>query len=220
MQNDKKYLLLFDIFDAQCRRLFDLSTLLILASSSPRRQELIRQLGLPVEVIASSADEQVEPDLSPAEIVETLSLRKAMSVCRNLQHGRPTQGIVIGSDTIVVKNGKVIGKPRDEQEALSFLQELQGDTHQVFSGVACIDTFTGRQAVSHSVTRVKMKALSKQQMERYVQSGEPLDKAGAYGIQGLGATIVERIEGDYFTVVGLPLALLSDMLSEFGVTVL
>lgn len=192
---------------------------IILASTSPRRQELIGQLGLPFEIMASHADEQVAPHLSPSEIVETLSLRKAGAVYEQLR-GSGKQGIVVGSDTIVVFDNRVLGKPQDEREAFAMLHELQGRTHQVFTGVACIDAATGREAVAHRMTRVTMKALTRRQIERYIQTGEPMDKAGSYGIQGLGATIVEKIDGDYFTVVGLPLALLSDMLSQFGVEVL
>jgi septum formation protein len=192
---------------------------LILASSSPRRQELIRSLGLPFKIIVSDADEHTAPTMTPAEIVETLSMRKAQAVFDRLK-GREKEGIIIGSDTIVVFEGKVLGKPEDEQDAFQMLHTLQGKTHQVYSGVACIDAVTGKHIVNHRMTSVTMKALSEQQIKRYINTGEPKDKAGSYGIQGLGATIVEKIAGDYFNVVGLPLSLLSDVLSEFGVEVI
>lgn len=192
---------------------------LILASSSPRRQELIRSLGLPYSVQASEADETVPSDWEPSRIVETLSLRKAEAVYRQLK--KPAPGtIVIGSDTIVVLDGQVLGKPRDEEDAKRMLGELQGRTHQVFSGVACVDAESGRRVVRSRMTNVHMHALTSKQIERYVATGEPMDKAGAYAIQGLGATIIDSIEGDYFTVVGLPLSLLSQMLREWGIDVL
>jgi septum formation protein len=192
---------------------------LILASSSPRRQELIRSLRLPYEVISSDTDESVDEKLSPAEIVETLSLRKAQVVCEQIASSGK-KGIVIGSDTIVVFQGQVLGKPADKQDSFRMLSSLQGNTHQVFSGVACIDSQTGLSKVSHRVTNVTMKSLTDKQIHNYIATGEPQDKAGSYGIQGLGATIVEGIQGDYFNVVGLPLSLLSDLLKEFDMHIL
>lgn len=192
--------------------------LLILASSSPRRQELIRTLNIPYVIQASEVDESTPKDWSPAQIVEELALRKAAKVKDEL--GGQTKGIVIGADTIVVLDYRVLGKPKDAEDAASMLNLLQGKTHQVYSGVACMDAATGETIVSHRITHVRMKSLSAEQIASYVASGEPSDKAGAYGIQGLGATIVDSIEGCYFNVVGLPLSLLSDMLAKMGVNVL
>lgn len=194
------------------------SKTLILASSSPRRQQLIQSLRLPVEIRVSHADESTSPDMTPANIVETLSIRKAKAVAK--EWNSHDHGIVIGSDTIVVRDGQVLGKPVDYEDAFQMLLSLQGNKHQVFSGVACIDLATGGEIVRHGVTNVWMKSLSEAQIRRYIETGEPMDKAGSYAIQGLGATIVERIEGDYFNVVGLPLFLLSDMLLELGVEVI
>ncbi|MDQ1912390.1 Maf family protein [Paenibacillus sp. GD4] len=195
---------------------------LILASSSPRRQELIRSLHLPHEIIVSDVNEDTEPGLSPEQIVEQLSRRKAEAVYERCKREKDSirQGIVIGSDTIVVLDGEVLGKPADEEDSLRMLQSLQGRPHQVFSGVACIDLATGEQLVSHQRTNVYMKPLTEEQIRRYISTGEPKDKAGSYAIQGLGATIVERIEGDYFNVIGLPMSLLSDLLGRLGVTVI
>ncbi|UQZ86747.1 Septum formation protein Maf [Paenibacillus konkukensis] len=193
---------------------------LILASSSPRRQELIRSLMLPYEIRVSDVNEDTEPGLSPAGIVEQLSSRKAAAVCEMYKQENKREGIVIGSDTIVVLDGAVLGKPKDKEDALRMLTALQGRAHRVYSGVACIDLESGQEAVSHQVTLVYMKPLTRSQLERYIDTGEPMDKAGSYAIQGLGATIVERIEGDYFNVVGLPLSLLSDMLNGFGIAVI
>ncbi|MDF2648060.1 MAG: septum formation inhibitor Maf [Paenibacillus sp.] len=192
---------------------------LILASSSPRRQELIQSLGLPYIIRVSDADETVEEKISPAELVEVLSLRKASTVLDMLEASEK-EGIIIGSDTVVVYRDEVLGKPVDEQDSFRMLKALQGSTHQVYSGVACVDAATGKQVVSHRVTHVKMKSMSDAQILRYIATGEPKDKAGSYAIQGIGATIVESIEGDYFTVVGLPLSLLSDLLLSFEIQVL
>ncbi|OPA80343.1 septum formation protein Maf [Paenibacillus selenitireducens] len=191
---------------------------LILASSSPRRQELIRTLNIPFEIRVSDVDETTPTFWSPAQVVEQLALRKAEKVRETLQAGE--QGIIIGADTIVVQDYRVLGKPKDDNDAIWMIGLLQGKTHQVYSGVACIDAASGETHVSHRITYVTMKHLTDQQIANYVASGEPRDKAGAYAIQGLGATIVESIEGCYFNVVGLPLSLLSDMLAKFGVEVL
>jgi len=191
---------------------------LILASSSPRRQELIRALGVPYQVKVSDVDETTPDDWSPAQIVETLAVRKAQAVAERLKPDE--QGIVIGADTIVVIDNRVLGKPKDERDAEFMLQLLQGRTHLVYSGVACLNSADGRLSVAHRITDVHMKPLTEKQIARYVASGEPMDKAGSYAIQGLGATIVESIEGCYFNVVGLPLSLLANMLADFGVEVL
>jgi septum formation protein len=192
---------------------------LILASSSPRRQELIHTLQLPVQVHVSHADETVSSLLSPAEIVETLSLRKAQAVKDKLS-GQNENGIIIGSDTIVVLDEHVLGKPVDAADAQRMLGQLQGRQHRVFSGIACIDMVSGEEKIAYRVTNVHMKSLTSEQIERYIATGEPMDKAGSYAIQGIGATLIDSIEGCYFNVVGLPLSLLSDMLSDLGVNVL
>jgi septum formation protein len=195
------------------------SRTLILASSSPRRQELIRTFQLPVQIEVSHADESYEPLTAPAEIVEALALRKANAVV-NSRKADSIDGIVIGSDTIVVYNDQILNKPVNDEDALRMLSMLQGHTHQVFSGIACIDLRTGKQIIRHRMTEVTMRELTVEQICRYIASGEPSDKAGAYAIQGIGATLVDSIDGCYFNVVGLPLSLLSSMLNELGVNVL
>jgi septum formation protein len=195
------------------------SRTLILASSSPRRQELIRTFQLPVRIEVSHVDESYAPLTAPAEIVEALALRKANAVV-NSNIAESLDGIVIGSDTIVVFNNQILNKPVDDEDALRMLSMLQGHTHQVFSGVACIDLRSGKQMIQHRMTEVTMRELSVEQICRYIASGEPKDKAGAYAIQGIGATLVDSIHGCYFNVVGLPLSLLSSMLNELGVDVL
>ncbi|GMX66493.1 nucleoside triphosphate pyrophosphatase [Paenibacillus elgii] len=228
---------------------------LILASSSPRRQELIRFLQLPFVVQASDADETTDAGLTPSQIVEELSRRKALAVISRLKadDSMPKDGVVIGSDTIVVWHGEVLGKPQDEEDAFRMLSALQGTEHEVYTGIACIgltadndpngesggtelsvtrlpgavyatstDRLTGscRMTVGHSVTKVGMKPLTDEQIRNYIRTGEPMDKAGAYGIQGLGSTLIQNIDGDYFTVVGLPMYLLSEMLEAHGIRVL
>ncbi|MEK3848822.1 Maf family protein [Paenibacillus sp. FSL R7-0340] len=192
---------------------------IILASTSPRRKELLAFLRFPFEVVPSHADESTPESWTPQQIVETLAARKAEAVVNTAAQSKEA-GLVIGSDTIVVLDGSVLGKPADHADAVRMLTALQGRTHRVYTGVACIHTGTGEMLVRHRQTKVTMKPLSQEQIVAYVNTGEPSDKAGAYGIQGMGATLVESIQGCYFNVVGLPLSLLSDMLSDFGVNVL
>ncbi|MFS0554400.1 Maf family protein [Brevibacillus sp. 179-C9.3 HS] len=188
---------------------------LILASSSPRRRELLQTLGLSFTVLTSDVDETTAEHLSAKEVVEELSLRKAKEVASRL-----TEGVVLGSDTVVVLDGQILGKPVDEDDAFRMLSMLQGKEHTVYSGVALIDVETGRTEVSHSHTQVRIRALTEREIKSYIATGEPMDKAGSYAIQGIGATIVEGITGDYFTVVGLPLGLTSNLLTRFGMPIL
>jgi len=191
---------------------------LILASASPRRKELIRQLGLPVEFAVNNADEWVQGNLPPEQVVERLAERKARAAYETI--GPRENAVVVAGDTIVVFGGEILGKPKDEDDAFRMLCLLQGKTHAVYSGISCIACADGKVLTGHSRTFVTMKPLSDAQIRRYIRTGEPMDKAGAYAIQGLGSAIVEKIEGDYFTVVGLPLAMLADMLAQLGVRVL
>lgn len=193
-------------------------TTLILASGSPRRQELIRLLGLPVKVNPSNADEDVPSDWTPAQIVEGLSLRKASSVKDRVAGQAPGSSIVVGSDTIVVLDREVMGKPTDADDAFGMLKRLSGKTHEVFTGVTLSRLSDGLTVTAHRATRVRMRELTDEQITRYVASGEPMDKAGAYGIQELGALLVEAIEGDFFAVVGFPVSLVSEMLETYGIT--
>jgi len=191
---------------------------IVLGSASPRRRELVQLLGLelPVRIEASDADESIPPDLAPADAAEWLALCKASNVRERL--GAEAEGtVIIGADTIVVLDGAILGKPKDAADARRMLGRLQGRAHEVITGVAVVDGSTGRHKTARSVTRVFMKPLDDERIARYVATGEPLDKAGAYGIQGLAAGFVERIEGCYFNVAGLPVSLLGELLGEFGV---
>jgi septum formation protein len=183
---------------------------IILASSSPRRKELLEGLNLQFITHPSDEDESVPDGTKPADMVEILSLRKAKSVATHYD-----EGLVIGSDTIVVCDDEILGKPADEKDAARMLSTIQGRSHFVYTGVAIVDAATGESQVAHSKTEVFVKPLDADTIRRYIQTGEPRDKAGSYAIQGLGATLVERINGDYFTVVGLPVGLLAEMLGRF-----
>lgn len=193
--------------------------MLILASASPRRQELISLLGLPVRILPSLVDEDTPDDWSPSQIVEGLSLRKALAVKEELTNSSDASSIIIGSDTIVVLNGRAMGKPSDEQDARQMLKRLSGNIHEVYTGVTCIRVSDAKTVTSHRITKVKMRRLSAEQISRYVATGEPLDKAGAYGIQEIGSLLVESIDGCYFNVVGLPVSLLAVQLEQFDITV-
>lgn len=192
---------------------------IILASTSPRRSELLTCLGLSFTVIPSHADEEVEDFLTPEQVVSELSARKARSVYE-LLHQSERNVVIIGSDTIVVRDSDILGKPQDVAEAIAMLTSLQGRSHEVWTGVTCLDGLTGEVVTSHRVTTVTMKPLTEEEIVAYASHGEGLDKAGAYGIQGLGASMITGIEGCYFNVVGLPLSLLSDMLKRYGIEVL
>ncbi|TYP57618.1 Maf family protein [Thermosediminibacter litoriperuensis] len=188
---------------------------LILASASPRRRELLAQLGLDFKVIPSGIDEAFLPSGPPELAAVRLADQKAADVAL-----RAGEGIVIGADTIVVVDDIILGKPEDENNAREMLTRLSGRWHSVYTGIAVIDTASGRKISDYEESRVKFKKLSPREIENYLKTGEPMDKAGGYGIQGKGALLVERIEGCYYNIVGLPLFKLGFMLSHFGVEIL
>jgi len=174
----------------------------ILASSSPRRQQLMRQMGAEFTVVRPDVEEMVLPGEAPDALVERLSLAKALAI-----HPGHDQGVVLGSDTVVVLDGEILGKPADAEDAAGMLRSLSGRTHTVFTGFALVDLATGHRHVDHERTEVTFRTLDDEEIARYVASGSPLDKAGSYGIQDdFGAVFIERIMGDYYTVVGLPMA--------------
>ena len=185
---------------------------LILASQSPRRRELFSLVGLDYTAITSDADENI-PFTEPGDFVEQLALRKAGAVKKD----KPG-ACVVGADTIVWLDGEIIGKPRDPEDAVSILKKLSGKTHTVYTGVAVL-TDQGCD-VCHDTTEVTMEAIPEADIRAYVASGEPLDKAGAYGYQGLASLFVERIEGDFFNVIGLPVCRMGQMLREFDISLL
>lgn len=182
-----------------------------LASASPRRVELLKVLGLPFEQVISKVPETAYLETNPAALAETLALAKARAVA-----GKEGRGLVIGADTIVVYQGEILGKPRDRNDAVQMLTLLSGGTHLVISGVALVDAEGGRELVNHEITRVTFRDLSPEEIGCYADTGEPMDKAGAYGIQGIGGILVKEIHGCYNNVVGLPLTLLVELLKEMG----
>ena len=178
---------------------------LTLASSSPRRRQLLEMLGIPVNVVPANIPEVRRSFETPVDYVERLAREKALSVPGEL---------VLGADTTVVVRDAVLEKPADAAEALRMLRQLQGRTHQVVTSVALVADDSVHQATD--VTNVTFRRVADDFLEAYVATGEPMDKAGAYGIQGYGAALVERIEGDFFSVMGLPVRLVLNLMREAG----
>ena len=194
----------------------DTTPLLVLASASPRRVALLHQLGLRFEQHPSPEPEPTPCGSSPRDYAVAAAAAKASAVHRALRaSGRDLTAVVIGADTVVSLGGGFLGKPRDTEDATAMLERLSGRRHEVFTGIALKGP--GEREVRDSVrTEVRMRTLSKKEVESYVASGEPMDKAGSYAIQGKGARFVESISGCYYNVVGLPVARLSAMLEELG----
>ncbi len=188
---------------------------IVLASASPRRAALLDQIRVPFRTHPSALGDDGEAQLA-GEAPEACARRLALAKARDVAAAFP-RGLVIGADTVVTRDGRLLGKPRDPEEAQAFLLSLAGRTHQVITGVAVVDAATGRAEVDAAMTGVTMRPFDAREAARYVATGEPLDKAGAYGIQERGALLVEGIRGDYFNVVGLPLVVLAALLRRFGV---
>jgi septum formation protein len=188
---------------------------IILASNSPRRKDLLRQIGLDFIVDPADVDERVLPDESPEGYAVRVALDKA-----RVAAARAGTGIVIAADTIVVLHNEILGKPADTKDAERMLMMLSGNVHRVITGLAVMDAATGRALTRASITRVWFRRLSPHEITSYAASGEPLDKAGSYGIQERGALLIDKINGCYFNVVGLPLSLLGEMLRTFGLDIL
>ncbi len=187
---------------------------IILASQSPRRRELLERLGLTFEVHAADIDETMDDENPVADEVARLSRRKAEAVAKT----RPEDDLIIAADTVVVLDHRVLGKPKSEAEAAGMLKALSGRSHQVMTGVTA--RRGGRVLTGTEITEVHFRALSPQEIAAYVATGEPMDKAGAYGVQGLGSIFVDRLGGDYYNVMGLPVCRLAGMLRELGIDVL
>jgi septum formation protein len=186
---------------------------IILASSSPRRRELLSTLGFAFDVINPSSDETVSENETPEDFALRVSVEKAWSVSRSLGEG----AVVIGADTIVVVDGEILGKPEDPEEASSMLRKLSGKEHHVFTAFSIVKP---KNEILHSEivdTSVRVKPLAASEIEGYIKTGEPMDKAGAYGIQGIGSFMVRGIEGSYSNVVGLPVEELLAALKKLGI---
>ena len=188
---------------------------IILASNSPRRRELLERIGIrEFHIVSPDVDESVEAGLSPADMVERLSRRKARAVAGRVSAG----SLVIAADTVVALDGAVLGKPRSEADAFAMLSALSGREHHVYTGVTVVRG--DRALTEHEETAVSFRPLAPGEIRGYIATGEPMDKAGAYGIQGRGALLVSGIRGDYCNVMGLPVFRLGRMLGEFGVDLL
>ena len=186
---------------------------IILASASPRRREILEKLGLDFEVSVSDADEsKIDKNSIPVELyVQELALLKATAVAEKLKN---KDALIISADTVVYLDGDILGKPRDDEAAVSMLSRLSNREHSVFSGICVMDARTLKSVCAREETKVFFKELSEEKIRNYVRTGEPSDKAGAYAVQGLGALFTERIEGDFFNVIGLPVKRLAEILEE------
>lgn len=187
---------------------------IVLASASPRRRELLSMLGLDFKVIPAHGEERLDLSLAPGAQVAALSRQKAEEVAKRC----PPDTLVIAADTIVALDGQLLGKPADEGEAARMLARLSGREHAVFTGVTVLRD--GSALSEFEETRVRFRTLTRREIEAYIKTGEPMDKAGAYGAQGIGALFVEGITGDFFNVMGLPLCRLSQMLEKLGVNLI
>ena len=187
---------------------------IILASASPRRRELLSSMGLEYKVVVSDADESAvsAEGVSPDIYVQELALIKAAAAAKQVMKDR--RAVIISADTIVVNDGKILGKPEDAQEAFDMLSSLSGHGHKVYTGCCVMRIRDGKTVCRSIATDVYFKELSEDKIWRYIATGEPADKAGAYGIQGLGGMLVERIDGDYQNVVGLSVSALADTLEK------
>jgi len=183
---------------------------IVLASSSPRRKELLKNLNMNFRVVPSDVEEVMLDDEKPEALAMRLAFSKAFDVATKNENS-----IVIGADTIVVLNNKVLGKPKDENDAFNMLKNLSNTYHQVITGISLIKLSDEKKIVEYVVSNVKFKKLDDDKIKRYIDTKEPLDKAGAYGIQGYGSLLVEEIQGDYFNIVGLPISKLEETLHKY-----
>lgn len=189
---------------------------IILASASARRKELLEQLiGPDFDICVSSYAEDTGKGLDPVELVMHHSREKAFDVADNLE-----EGIIISADTVVVCRGEVLGKPSGDEHAQEMLEKINGQQIQAITGITVMDVCSGEEITEYELTTVWMRKMPEQLIKDYINTGEPLGKAGAFAIQGKGAILVERIDGDFFNVVGLPLFRLSKMLDNFNISVL
>lgn len=187
---------------------------IILASQSPRRKELLENIGLDFEVVVSEADESAvsKEDVPVGVYVQELALIKAAAVAKKVLKNK--KAIIISADTIVTKDGEILGKPSDEDDAMRMLLSLSGREHEVYTGYCVMRIKDGYTVCNNVKTSVKFKELTEEKIRKYIEKGECMDKAGAYGIQGMGGLLIEKIDGDYANVVGLPVSALSDTLEK------
>jgi len=193
---------------------------LILASSSPRRRQLLGYLGVKFEVIPSHFEEIVDQSLTPAEVVVDLSIAKAQEIAEKIGASTIGATVVLGADTVVVLDGQMIGKPDSRQQAVEMLSQLSGQCHEVFTGVALIELPGRRVTSAYQVSKVYMRTIEPSEIQSYVETGEPMDKAGAYALQGIGSVFVEKIEGCFTNIIGLPVPLVVQLLRGLGIEIL
>jgi septum formation protein len=184
---------------------------IILASASPRRAELLSQIGVRFELALSQIEERPHPDEAPPDYITRIARAKVIAVARQRE-----TGLVIGADTVVVLDGRMIGKPENQSDARNLLRQLSGRWHAVMTGVALYDVETRHEVADYEKTLVKFGKLTDSEIEWYVDTGEPMDKAGAYGIQGFGGLFVDEIAGNYYNVVGLPIPLVYRLARRLG----
>lgn len=187
-----------------------MATEVILASASPRRRDILNMMGLPFRVEVSGAEETMEENMTPELFVEQISLRKAAEVAKKQKQN----ALVIAADTVVVLDDAIVTKPKDEADAVQILTRLSGRAHRVLTGLSVMRLSDGKAVSVCEETKVHFRALSEEEIFSYVQTGEPMDKAGAYGLQGRACVFAERIEGDFFNVIGLPACRLAKILKE------
>lgn len=186
---------------------------IILASKSPRRKQLLESIGMEFEIIPSNFEEDIVGKKFSKSFIESLAYEKAKDVSSQVK-----EGLIIGADTVVILGNKILGKPKDKEEAIKMLQTLSGKTHKVITGVAIIDKYENKTLINSTITKVTFRKIALREIEAYVETGEPMDKAGSYGIQNaIGTLFVEKVDGCYNNVVGLPLNLLAKMLKSFSI---
>ncbi|MFH1186813.1 MAG: Maf family protein [Candidatus Levyibacteriota bacterium] len=187
---------------------------IILASRSPRRKQLLESIGLKFKVVVSNIDEKLIVEKNPQKLAEKLSRQKANAILKKYKNA-----IVIAADSIVVQNKEIIGKPTSEKNASEILQKLSGRKHTVITGFTVLDTKTKKSVTRSVISKVYFKKLTKEEIEVYVKTGKLMDKAGAYGIQDKAGVFIEKVEGDFFNVVGLPIFAVCKTLQEFGINI-
>ncbi|MCR1849506.1 Maf family protein [Paeniclostridium sordellii] len=186
---------------------------IILASGSPRRREILANTNAKFDVLTSDVDERIFKFEEPTQLVLRLAFEKCMDIAIN-----NPESLVIGADTIVVLDNEILGKPKNEDEAFDMLSKLSNREHQVITGMSIVNIENNKKIVDYTISNVKFKNLTDQDIRDYISTGECLDKAGSYGIQGYGTLLVKEIQGDYFNIVGLPISKLSDILkADFNI---
>lgn len=189
---------------------------IILASQSPRRKWLLDQIGLEFEIVPSNFDEDIENKKFSKKLIESIAYEKAKEVAKRV----PENVLIIAADTVVILGKQILGKPLDEEDAYKMLEKLSDKTHEVITSIAIIDKYENKTLINSKISKVKFKKLSDREITDYIKTGEPMDKAGSYGIQAYGSLFVEKIDGCYNNIVGLPLNLLAEMLKSFNIELL